>query len=262
MVGILMVEDNPAEAILLQNLLKAIAPSLQAHRAKDGLEALDYLAQQKIDPDGGMPDVILMDLNMPRVSGLEALRVIKSDPDLRGIPVVILSNSASQAEVDAVYQAHANCYLKKPDTLEQAQELVRLMHGFWCNLAVLPSHRANVSRPTVEKGIPVAQEKPEVEGHAMLVQEPVEKQERLTGIQGCQAHRRLMDEFAASAKELLALHEQQFQAIIDGDADCSRFDLLIHMANERKQQAKYAYLRHVESHGCANLNVLINASGT
>ena len=71
----------------------------------------------------------------------------------------------------------------------------------------------------------------------------------------CQEQRRLLEEFAASVRELLQLHQQQFQAIMAGDLDCSRFDLLIHMASEKKQDAKYAYLGHVESHGCSNFNV-------
>jgi hypothetical protein len=78
----------------------------------------------------------------------------------------------------------------------------------------------------------------------------------------CRESRRLMGEFAATVKELFGLHEQQFYAILDGDEDCNRFDLLIHMANEKKQQAKYAYLRHLESHGCWNVDVLSISSGT
>jgi hypothetical protein len=71
---------------------------------------------------------------------------------------------------------------------------------------------------------------------------------------GCKEYRRLLDEFGEAVQEVLLLHEQQFLAVIQGDSECNRFDLLIHMANERKQQAKYAYLRHVESHGCANFD--------
>jgi hypothetical protein len=71
----------------------------------------------------------------------------------------------------------------------------------------------------------------------------------------CQEHNRLLDEFGAAVRDLLLLHEQQFLAIVDGDSECSRFDVLIHMANEKKQLAKYAYIRHVEAHGCSNNNV-------
>jgi hypothetical protein len=69
---------------------------------------------------------------------------------------------------------------------------------------------------------------------------------------GCEEHNRLLDEFGVAIHDLIRLHEQQFQAVIEGDTECHRFDVLIHMANERKQLAKYAYLRHVEAHGCSD----------
>lgn len=68
---------------------------------------------------------------------------------------------------------------------------------------------------------------------------------------GCQEHNGLLDAFGEAVQELIRLHEQQFQAILDGDSECQRFDVLIHMANEKKQLAKYAYVRHVEDHGCS-----------
>ena len=68
---------------------------------------------------------------------------------------------------------------------------------------------------------------------------------------GCQEHNHLLDAFGEAVQELIKLHEQQFQAILDGDSECQRFDVLIHMANEKKQLAKYAYVRHVEDHGCS-----------
>jgi hypothetical protein len=73
---------------------------------------------------------------------------------------------------------------------------------------------------------------------------------------GCDEHRSLLDEFGAAVHELLALYEVQFAAIVQGDTDSGRFDVLIHMANEKKQSAKYAYMRHVESHGCANFDAI------
>ena len=73
---------------------------------------------------------------------------------------------------------------------------------------------------------------------------------------GCEDHNRLLEDFGAAVRELLELHEQQWSAIVDGDDDCYRFDLLIHMANEKKQLAKYTYLRHVDAHGCSDFNAL------
>ena len=80
----------------------------------------------------------------------------------------------------------------------------------------------------------------------------------LMGSLRCEEHRRLMENFAAVAKELLGLHHQQIEAAVHGDPDCIRFDLLIHMANERKQKAKYSYLRHVEEHGCNRFDLIIS----
>ena len=74
-------------------------------------------------------------------------------------------------------------------------------------------------------------------------------------LRGCEEHKRLLDAFGAAVQEILKLHEQQFLAIADGDDEFSRFDLLIHVANERKQSAKYAYMRHIEHHGCTGKNV-------
>ena len=76
----------------------------------------------------------------------------------------------------------------------------------------------------------------------------------VAGKSGCEEHRLLLENFGAAVRELLDLHEQQWLAIIDGDSDSYRFDVLIHMANEKKQSAKYAYLRHVEAHSCSDLN--------
>ena len=74
--------------------------------------------------------------------------------------------------------------------------------------------------------------------------------------QGCDEHKHLLEDFGTAVREILDLHEQQWGAIVDGDDDCYRFDVLIHMANEKKQSAKYAYLRHVEAHGCSDFNAL------
>lgn len=81
---------------------------------------------------------------------------------------------------------------------------------------------------------------------------PEKKAEEASRKSGCEEHDRLLSEFGAAVRELLDLHQQQFQAIVEGDAESSRFDVLIHMANEKKQWAKYAYLRHVDAHGCSD----------
>jgi hypothetical protein len=96
----------------------------------------------------------------------------------------------------------------------------------------------------------------------MLANGSIVETNRASGHSYCEENRRLMEEFAGAVKELFRLHEEQFYSILDGEEDCNRFDLLIHTANEKKQQAKYAYLRHVESHGCWNADVLSISAAT
>ena len=113
-----------------------------------------------------------------------------------------------------------------------------------------------------KKGFPLAMATREARSQAISMDESIRSAAALGGSLRCEEHRRLMEDFAAAVKELLELHQQHFDAAVHGDSECNRFDLLIHIANERKQQAKYAYLRHVEEHGCSNLDVIINTSGT
>jgi hypothetical protein len=113
-----------------------------------------------------------------------------------------------------------------------------------------------------KKGFPLAMATREARSQAISMDESIRSAAALGGSLRCEEHSRLMEDFAAAVKELLELHQQLFDAAVHGDSECNRFDLLIHIANERKQQAKYAYLRHVEEHGCSNLDVIINTSGT
>jgi hypothetical protein len=101
-----------------------------------------------------------------------------------------------------------------------------------------------------DSGLPIARSSNGGEILAMSLDDapPITTAKRMSG---CEEHDSLLDVFGVAVQEVLKLHEQQFLAIVDGDNECNRFDLLIHMANEKKQAAKYAYLRHVESHGCS-----------
>jgi CheY-like chemotaxis protein len=240
---ILIADDDPAFAHLLRLMLTNDSRGCEVDWVKDGLEALDFLR-------GRPPNLILMDVNMPRMDGIEALRVIKNDAALAVIPVIMLSTSATSGEVRRIYEAHANGFVHKTANLDRCAEFVKAITSFWMDFAVFPTDDA---WPRLDRGSSLALPLREVSGHAMSRND--------SGLR-CEEHYRLMQEFAGAVKDLLDLHEQQFRAIVEGDLECSRFDLLIHMANEQKQQAKYAYLRHVESHGCSNLNVITHASGT
>jgi CheY-like chemotaxis protein len=247
---ILVVDDNPAEMDLLDASLKVLSRPFHLDWVQDGAAALDYLARHKLL--GTYPDLVLMDVNMPRLNGLHTLIALKSDPDLRVIPVIMFSTSTSPAEIRKMYEAHATSFVRKPDSVAGCERLVRAIEAFWIDFAVRPSPEPVLPR-TAPKGISVATGLEEVKSQP-------------TSIDGsktdCREHRRLMEQFAASVKELLDFHQQQFDAAVHGDPECNRFDLLIHMANEKKQMAKYDYLRHVESHGCSNPDAVINSSGT
>jgi chemotaxis family two-component system response regulator Rcp1 len=261
MFRILVVDDNAQDVRLLEILFQSISRPYHLEWAKDGGEALQLLESRKTTPSS-LPNVILMDLNMPRVNGLRALEAIKSDRELRLIPVIILSTSALPSDIRNSYQAHASCFVQKPTSVAQYERLIRAIEAFWMDFTHFASQDGHVSPVRGEKGFPLATASGEASRQAISMDESINSAAGLTGSLRCEEHRRLMENFAATVKELLELHQQQFDAAVHGDSECNRFDLLIHMANERKQQAKYAYLRHVEEHGCSNLDVIINTSGT
>jgi CheY-like chemotaxis protein len=183
--------------------------------------------------------LVLLDLNMPGVGGLETLSAIKSDPELYVIPVIVFSSSSAPDDVRESYRARANCFVQKPIDLERSLKLLQTIETFWLDFVLLPP-----------SGKPIASLPAEASSRKMSRTDYPENK-KIASHSGCTEHNRLLDEFGKAVRELLGLHEEQFLAIIDGDGECSRFDLLIHMANEHKQLAKYAYLRHVEAHGCS-----------
>jgi CheY-like chemotaxis protein len=240
MFRILVVDDDPVAAYLLRKCVKNLPSPPELFLVGDGAEALDFLYGRRAHTGAPRPNLILLDLHMPYLDGIETLAGIKGDPWLRAIPVIMFSTSDARADVHRSYQAYANCYVQKTTDLEQTTKFIQCLLAFWGGFALLPP-------PLDPPGPAIAQARTEATSRAMNVED---------GSRGCQEHERLLDALGAAVKELLKFHEQQFKAIIEGDTECNRFDLLIHMANEQKQQAKYAYLRHVESHGCANSNAL------
>jgi two-component system, chemotaxis family, response regulator Rcp1 len=224
---ILVVDDDRAGAELLRGLMKNLRGRYELHFVWDGVEALDFLRRRGAHQNVPRPNLILLDINMPRLGGLETLSAIKSDPDLYMIPVIMLSTSSSLDDVRESYLARANCFVQKPIDLDRSVKLLLSIETFWMDFALLPN-----------SGPPIADESAEARSRAKTAEE-------------CEEHKRLLNEFGLAVRELLVLHEQQFQAIVERDDECARFDILIHMANEQKQMTKYAYLRHVETHGCS-----------
>jgi len=137
-IEILLVEDNPGDVRLTREALKEgkVVNNLQI--VVDGEEALSYLRRQGPYTQATRPDLILLDLNLPKKSGREVLAVIKEDPDLRRIPVVILTVSEAEQDIIKSYNLHANCYITKPVNLEQFMDVVQSIENFWLTVVMLP----------------------------------------------------------------------------------------------------------------------------
>ena len=134
---LLIVEDNPGDVRLLEEAFRELRADVNIQVAKDGAEALDLVNSPR-DPAIRRPDLILLDLNLPKISGHDVLAKIKSDPRTRHIPVIILTSSRAEADVRRAYQSHANAYLRKPSTLEGLLNTARDVKNFWMETAILP----------------------------------------------------------------------------------------------------------------------------
>jgi chemotaxis family two-component system response regulator Rcp1 len=138
-IEILMVEDHDGDARLAQEAMRDSKIRNSLHRVHNGDEALAFLRNQGRFADALRPDLILLDLNLPGKSGQEVLAEIKSDPDLRRIPVVILTVSSDEADVLKSYDLHANCFITKPIDLTRFMTVVKLIEDFWLTIVRLPS---------------------------------------------------------------------------------------------------------------------------
>lgn len=137
-IRVLLVDDNPGDADLTKETLEASKLHLHIAVVTDGIEALAYLRRQAPFEDARLPDLILLDLNLPRLGGREVLAEIKGDQVLRGIPVVVLSSSDAEQDVLKSYQLGASCYVTKPVGLEAFQSIVRSIESFWFTVVKLP----------------------------------------------------------------------------------------------------------------------------
>jgi len=134
----LLVEDNPGDVRLTKEALKEGKVMNVLNTVGDGEEALAYLRRQGVYTQATRPDLILLDLNLPRKSGREVLAEIKDDPDLKRIPVVILTISEAEQDIIKSYNLHANCYITKPVNLEQFIGVVKSIEDFWLTVVMLP----------------------------------------------------------------------------------------------------------------------------
>jgi two-component system, chemotaxis family, response regulator Rcp1 len=138
-VEILLVEDSPSDTQLTMEALEEGRMANNLHHVEDGVQAMAWLRREAPYEQAPRPDLILLDLNLPRKDGREVLAEIKSDPSLKNIPVVVLTTSAAERDVTHAYDLHANCYLTKPVDFTRFVEVVRSIEHFWLTIVTLPS---------------------------------------------------------------------------------------------------------------------------
>jgi CheY-like chemotaxis protein len=139
-IDILLVEDNPGDVRLTTELLKESKIGNNLIVLDNGEDAIVYLRRGPKYPNAARPDLILLDLNLPRKNGYEVLATIKGDPELRRIPVVVLTSSKAEEDIARTYDLHANCYISKPVGLEQFAAMVKSIDDFWLAIVRLPPH--------------------------------------------------------------------------------------------------------------------------
>jgi CheY-like chemotaxis protein len=136
---ILLVEDNPGDIRLVREALDECGMNHRLEVVVDGVEALEYLRREPPSLNGSLPDLIILDLNLPKKDGREVLIEIKGDSDLQHIPVVIFSSSKAEADILSSYHHHANCYIRKPLDLDDFIHVVGQISRFWIDTAILPA---------------------------------------------------------------------------------------------------------------------------
>jgi CheY-like chemotaxis protein len=137
-IEILLVEDNPGDVRLIREALRDGKVWNNPHVVADGESALDFVFRRGEHADAPRPDLILLDLNLPKKDGREVLKVIKSDPDLRRIPVVVLTTSKEEEDVLRAYNLAANCYVSKPVEFDEFMKVIRMIEDFWLTIVALP----------------------------------------------------------------------------------------------------------------------------
>jgi CheY-like chemotaxis protein len=137
-IDILLIEDNPGDARLTREALREARVANRLSHVPDGVEAMAFLRQEGPYADAPRPDLILLDLNLPRKDGREVLAELKADPRLRLIPVVVLTTSEAEEDILRTYELHGNCYITKPVDLEKFLHIVGMVENFWLAIVKLP----------------------------------------------------------------------------------------------------------------------------
>jgi len=137
-IDILLAEDSESDAMLTREALREGKVLNRLHVVYDGVEAMQFLRREPPFEDAPTPDLVLLDIHMPRKDGVEVLREVKADPRLKRIPVVVLTTSDDPEEVQRAYDIHANCYITKPVDLDQFLHVIRQIESFWLEVVTLP----------------------------------------------------------------------------------------------------------------------------
>jgi CheY-like chemotaxis protein len=140
-IEVLLVEDSPGDVRLTQEAFREANKSIHLHVATDGVEAMAFLRKEGSQANAPRPDLILLDLNLPRMDGREVLAHIKESEDLKTIPTVILTTSVAEADIVKSYELQANCYLSKPVELDAFENLVKSINDFWLTKVKLPQQK-------------------------------------------------------------------------------------------------------------------------
>jgi two-component system, chemotaxis family, response regulator Rcp1 len=147
MLNILLVEDSPSDAFLATQALKETKDPVEVHSVNDGVEALAFLRQEGSYAEMPRPDLILLDLNMPRKDGRELLAEIKNNTEFGSIPVIVLTSSGAEQDIAIAYRYHANCYVVKPADFKKFREVIQSIESFWFTNVSFPPNEAGVKSP-------------------------------------------------------------------------------------------------------------------
>ncbi|TYL38486.1 response regulator [Natronococcus pandeyae] len=137
-IDVLLVEDNPGDVRLVEEAFEMVTNEIRLHSVSDGTEALEFLSDGREDDTTPFPDLLLLDLDVPRTHGFEVLEEVRDDPALVTLPVIVLTNSTDETDIGESYDLCANAYLTKPDSQEEFVSLARAVEEFWVQTAKLP----------------------------------------------------------------------------------------------------------------------------
>lgn len=141
MMNLLLVDDDEGDVFMMSELLQEMQLPIELHAVSNGLQAMAYLRQEAPYQQASRPDMVLLDLNMPRMDGRQVLSEVRSDPSLCGLPIVVLTTSQARPDIDTCYETGCNAYLVKPFGIDGMTDMVKRLEQFWSLLA-LPAHEA------------------------------------------------------------------------------------------------------------------------